>query len=139
MVRETSFDVITTRRVDFKLVPILLNQLAGENWEEIRTHASRNFWISLLSLFGCQVLKKLWYMLLLSFLQHMSHLFMYSLLEGEGRNTTPSLRSPLSANWLSGSFAPNNANQHCCSTEGNYILVMMSISSSQESFSFLIL
>jgi len=32
---------------------------------------------------------------------------MYSLLEGEGKNTTPFLKSPLSANWRSGGFVPN--------------------------------
>lgn len=75
MVRETRLDVIKTQKADFTLGLIPLNQLAGEDWEEIRTHASRNFWISLLSLFGCQVLKKLWYMLLPSFLQHIPSIY----------------------------------------------------------------
>jgi len=49
MVRETRLDVIKAQKTDFRLALILLSQLAVENWEEIRTRASKNFWISLKS------------------------------------------------------------------------------------------
>lgn len=99
MVRKARLDMIKTQKADFKLSLSALDELAVENGEEMRTHASRNFWNSLSSLFGCQVLKKLWYMLLPSFLQHMSHLFMYSLLEEEGKNQTTPPQKLLECEW----------------------------------------
>lgn len=108
MVTKARVDAIKTQKADFESSLTALDELAGENREEMRTHASRNFWNSLSSLFVCQVLKKLWYMLLPSFLQHMSHLFTYSFLEGEGKKPDHPPRKPLSANGLSGGFAADS-------------------------------
>lgn len=113
MVREKGLHVFKSqkRTSNWKL----LDQLAAGN----RTRASRNFGISPLSFFGCQALFKI--MGLFQLLQPLSCLL-------TGRNNPP--LKTLGTNGSGGLCPPLDP--------GNYIFLVMSISSSQQSFSFLI-
>lgn len=123
---KTRLGVIKPQKADVKLGLILLNRVAGENWEEMKTHASRNFWISLLSPLGFKKSDDICFCL------HCPISSCTAFLKGKGKHSPlPQVASECKGA-EGGLCSKQPCNQHCCSTEGDCISVMMSISSSQE-------